>query len=632
MQHLFLISIGPVQAFIASARRTRDLWFGSWLLSELSKAAAQEIVNTSERNTLIFPAPSDEDSLHPDSLLNVANKIVALIDYPPQQLGETVHLAIQKRLHAIRDEAFKEIGKFNQEAAFQQIDDLVEYFWVALQFAEGDNYEAKRKNIEALMAARKNTRDFRQVEWGSNEQKSSIDGQLESVIPDYQYPRRKETDKAARQEKIRTLYNRYSAGPVERLSGVDLLKRRGNRNGEVRFVSTSHIAAMPFLERLELIKDPAPAKALLNAYVEKIREIAKLQQQVPVIDVIPRQYSHWSHPILDMYDGSLLFEERLVDMVDDTTGFEPAKEALRAFYKDVDETIGKARPIPYYAILLGDGDYMGQVIDEQSKQGAAKHQELSQALDSFARGVPEIVNKHKGALIYAGGDDVLALVPLHTVLACAHDLANEFSQNLEQFKYNGSKSPTLSVGIAVIHHLHSLRDALDLARSAEKQAKGIQGKNALAIKINKRSGGDCTVAGRWNELDTHIKQLIAFCREDLIPDGAAYELRDLALRLTVQTNDPGYQSLHIAMGMDAKRILQRKLQVSQDKSIQRDAEKRETMLKTLLAMLSKEEPQGQEKHLDIGKPLRRVEQFANELIVAQFFADAMELANPTRGA
>ncbi len=36
MTYLFLCSIGPVQEFIATARKSRELWFGSWLLSELS--------------------------------------------------------------------------------------------------------------------------------------------------------------------------------------------------------------------------------------------------------------------------------------------------------------------------------------------------------------------------------------------------------------------------------------------------------------------------------------------------------------------------------------------------------------------------------------------------------------------
>ncbi len=43
--HLIEIHIGPVQDFIAAARRSRDLWFGSWLLSELSKAVAKAIAD-----------------------------------------------------------------------------------------------------------------------------------------------------------------------------------------------------------------------------------------------------------------------------------------------------------------------------------------------------------------------------------------------------------------------------------------------------------------------------------------------------------------------------------------------------------------------------------------------------------
>lgn len=39
-RYLLALSIGPVQEFIAAARRSRDLWFGSYLLSEVSKAAA----------------------------------------------------------------------------------------------------------------------------------------------------------------------------------------------------------------------------------------------------------------------------------------------------------------------------------------------------------------------------------------------------------------------------------------------------------------------------------------------------------------------------------------------------------------------------------------------------------------
>jgi len=40
MPHVLVISFGPIQDFIASARRCQDLWFGSYLLSELARATA----------------------------------------------------------------------------------------------------------------------------------------------------------------------------------------------------------------------------------------------------------------------------------------------------------------------------------------------------------------------------------------------------------------------------------------------------------------------------------------------------------------------------------------------------------------------------------------------------------------
>ena len=73
MRSLFLVTLGPVQDFIASARRTRDLHFGSWFLSELSRAVAHEI--NAQKEYLIFPAPENMAWLQPQpkQQFNVAN-------------------------------------------------------------------------------------------------------------------------------------------------------------------------------------------------------------------------------------------------------------------------------------------------------------------------------------------------------------------------------------------------------------------------------------------------------------------------------------------------------------------------------------------------------------------------------
>ncbi len=94
--YLLVVALGPVQDFIRAARRTRDLWFGSYMLSELSKAAAREIdVNGGK---LIFPMATGRE-LEPDSKLLVANQVLAELppsaSPPPEELVEKVKGAVQ---------------------------------------------------------------------------------------------------------------------------------------------------------------------------------------------------------------------------------------------------------------------------------------------------------------------------------------------------------------------------------------------------------------------------------------------------------------------------------------------------------------------------------------------------------
>ncbi len=141
---------------------------------------------------------------------------------------------------------------------------------------------------------------------------------------------------------------------------------------------------------------------------------------------------------------------------------------------------------------------MGKAIDGLTTP--ADHRCLSGLLADFASKVPDIVRRHKGSLIYDGGDDGLAFVPLHTALDCARELAVDFNQRFDKkFPIDEDgviRYPPLSAGIAVAHHLEPLQDGLTLARDAEKKAKGIPGKNALAVIVDKRSGasraGRCT--------------------------------------------------------------------------------------------------------------------------------------------
>ena len=51
----FHFTIGPVQSFVAQARRTRDFWAGSFILSWLSAIAIREVVALDSRAEVEFP-------------------------------------------------------------------------------------------------------------------------------------------------------------------------------------------------------------------------------------------------------------------------------------------------------------------------------------------------------------------------------------------------------------------------------------------------------------------------------------------------------------------------------------------------------------------------------------------------
>ncbi len=278
MTYVFNVSVGPVQEFIASARRSRDLWFGLWLLSEISKAAAKAI----GREHLVFPFVGADDDLEPveyergervrDTDFNVVNKIVALVDEEPESVAEKVRGAMDERLRQLRAEAYRNLSSewFDKKTAEKQVADLLEFYWAAFPVEGADDYARAREESEALLAARKNLRNFGQVTrdasdprgWGSPARKSSLDGQRESVINKDVYDEQAGLSAAQLREEL-------GLREKEQLCGVGLLKRHGNRWGDSSFFSTSHVAALPLLERLK----GEEARLAVNGYVRRLAEL-----------------------------------------------------------------------------------------------------------------------------------------------------------------------------------------------------------------------------------------------------------------------------------------------------------------------------------------------------------------------
>ncbi len=607
--YLLLIALGPVQDFIMTARRTRDLWFGSYLLSECSKATAKAL--KVEGAALIFPNPSNLDiDLEPNQPygLGVVNNVLVQVVSDENgiiDLTEKAEKAAKSQITILFERILKRLKKhdFNNRidevTAREQLDDLLEFQWVAVPIIEG-NYTQAREKVSELLAARKATRDFKAVTWIANDgvgerPKSSLDGVREAVTEGL-------TPRTRRINGLRE---------PENLCGVGVLKRMGARRLLVddeaidRFFSTSHVAALPLIRRIT--KEHVAA---VTAYIDALKTIE------PNIELgwVPGE----TREGFKNYDGHILFESRLKEYMISEKGTEKEKtaeideklkqasEALRTFFA----TTQLPLPMPYYALFHADGDRMGEAIsspnlEEQFKEKGhlERHKALSAKLSEFAGSVREVVERHWGSLVFSGGDDVLAFIPLDTAINCVQELAERFKDSLQDFKNKDGKAPTLSGGLVIAHHLDPLSETLQLARNGEKIAKSIKGKHALAITLCKRSGADRTIKGRFTDetgqpdFTKRMSFFIDLHRTDSIPDGAAYELQKLARDLSDTT-------LEAAKRKEATRILKRKRAKSGTKAIDNN------FLQQLETYLTN----------------NSLENIAQEIIVAKIFAQATDIS------
>ena len=525
---LVTLALGPVQSLIGAARRTRDLWCGSWLLSEAARAAAR-VLHKRQPGCLIFPCPEKPDADlapqdQPGDAANIANVLRAEMDLPDaaaaRVLCEAAKHAAAARLTELGNSVLEQLGGQVREEVWQaQIDDILEGFaaWVSIP-ASGDGYGQASKRLGGVLATRKATRDFRACKALSTEglPKSSLDGAFETVLP--------KPISVGDQRKLR-----LSNG--EQLDALGVIKRLAGDSDQ--FTAYARIAADPWVEQLS----SAQQQQLCEAYEPLVAlELAtRTSGNAGIYRALP-------------FDAQMLYSFRLDNelsqsrIASEMKKLETLRQCVAQISRDKTDTgrpIGI--PVPYAAILKADGDRMGELL---SRAASAEHSRtISRVLHGFASGVRRIVREHRGHAIYAGGDDVLALVPLAQAQECASVLAASFQTSLGEVAdhmgiSDASKRPTLSVGLGIGHIMEPLGALRDRAERAEKMAKGNNAKspcsrNALAILLGIRSGAELAWRAQWND-EKAFNALATFTddyRKDLLPTRAAYDLRGIDRRL-----------------------------------------------------------------------------------------------------
>ena len=505
--HLLALTVGPVQEFIAAARRTRDLWFGSYLLSEISKATAKAVQDHGGK--LIFPAPPSDAELAPDSTLNVANVIVAeLSESDPTVVAHAAKEAARSHWRSFADQVFRDHQSVIQADIWnEQVDDVIE-FYSAWRIYASQTYQTDRAALMRLLSARKRCRDFLPANGRAGVPKSSLDGLRESVLrPPGDWPERS--------------HQRLSVQQGEQLDVVGMVKRAwAPASGAPRYPSVARVAADPWLRRI--------GASRLGTLVNVCRGLRR-----DVLHEIDTSEDRGHPPYATFpFEGIAVFRSRYRDLQEEAglsdTELDPLARAAAELTRDYGE------PSPYLSVLVADGDRIGQALS--SLKSVDDHRNFSQALASFASKARQIVQGHNGVLVYAGGDDVLAFVPVDRCLPCSRALHDRFSDTMAQWSTKTKTQMTLSVGLAIAHFMEPLEDLLEYGRVAERHAKrprsedGAQlERDGLAVHVLKRGGGPVAVRANWStQPEKQLQQLAGWIESRAISGRVAYDLQKVA--------------------------------------------------------------------------------------------------------
>jgi CRISPR-associated protein Cmr2 len=370
--------------------------------------------------------------------------------------------------------------------AQDQVDYFLE-FYAAWEPLNGD-YMKAREVAERRLAGRKALRDFQSPKSEARRPKSPLDPSRDCVVEmggKLTVPRACNEDPVWLKER-------------ETLDAVSLLKRvKGVKDHSIHGMpSTTDMAVHALLPVIE--QKASGALDALKTIANGIREMSLGTCFFP---------SRVDEALKGRADQEKFSEQRVKDL----------KAQIAGHRKTVLDALKLPEMPAYYAILTADGDHMGEFL---SRFDEAEHKKISKALTEFVTKVGGIVVNHRGHKVYAGGDDVLALLPVTEAVDCARDLEEAFLETLSPI---GGATPTLSVGIAVVHHMNPLQVSVGWAREAEGAAK-IE-RNSLSVALHTRGGAPAMVALHWPAKEW---QDWADAFERGLTRGLPYELRELA--------------------------------------------------------------------------------------------------------
>lgn len=515
----FQFTLGPVQGFVAQARRTRDFWAGSFILSWLSSVAIAAIQK--QGGVIQFPVPDKsymaylmgdtaQQGSKPPQQGSIPNRFMATTatvpgDFKPEWVTEAVQAAWRALAQAVWNGDLKDYQNSPTQDIWQrQIKDFWEVSWVLSDGKQPSLLDRRKNWRNPVLPAEPGHKCMMMDGWQELSGITAVNmKQINTfwsiLASNGQKGIASDIDQGGQEHLcamafIKRRFSRYFAGVKLELPGCG-----GTIQGwpvPSAVPSVAFLAAAPWLA--EAIKRTPQAFEAFNESASQLVDYSEAEHVKDggfEIDIASVKEAAKQAPgfkrIWAGLDGQVYFESALENY---SRIFGPhlhkAARATSRALSDLVRTADVGKPSPYYAILRMDGDQLGKHMGDKNKQ-----QPISQALNQFTNGAGDLVRQHNGFLIYAGGDDVLALFSLEDALPAAAALQAAYKAAFKQQDWTCEEvKSTLSGAIEFVHFRTPLARVLaDSNQLLDEVAKDQTGRDAIAVRVQKPSG----VAAQW---------------------------------------------------------------------------------------------------------------------------------------
>jgi CRISPR-associated protein Cmr2 len=586
---LIVFSITPVQAFISKARKLRDYWTGSVLLSWLAFEGIKWVMENLGPDHILYPSLIDQPLVgeylgrnwavrgglkpalwdkHPKNIASFPNKFLFLAPFDRcEDITEEIRTHIKDEWqklsrkiasHIVTDmkSLSEDEAKYIYELFDRQTGCFWEFQWAATRLIGRDDKaevmhllgESRWKEQYALVDA------FQKISKAKGYPDQAARGSLYSVTHSLSQ------SALAAEKTLRSIRRGEEPGEKCQMCGEFEVLHARKWGGEDASHYKKHLR--DFWSQLNL--------------VQKSDVDFKENERLCAICLTKRMagkalVKENGHILSSVFKGAETFPSTTEMALHDyfkrnAIGKDKQKNIAQSLHESEDDRIQVdiknklENRDKYYAILLMDGDNMGKLINGETIASSwetimhpdmvkriqnpkfdslyhdvwseiwkkrrlitpAIHAAISEALGDFSiYGAVRIIKKYEGRLIYAGGDDVCAVLPMENAYVAANEIRKHYTSVFQEIETNGQPRPAssawtprpgkLSLGlgigsgisisavILICHHKESLTQMIACAHDVLKdKAKTEAGRNACAVELRKRNGGSRYFVRKWD--------------------------------------------------------------------------------------------------------------------------------------